>query len=250
MSWLAQLTAVAEENHLGHFDLLLDQTGLAMPAVPGLCHIDPPMPWHSLFTGSPEQHLLDSAPLLMRIDLGHWRHIDWAEQLIEHCGPEARLLALLSPLPFSALATALSALAQAALGGQRALLRYYDPRVFPELMGHILAPAQRECFLATAWYWSWLDRDGVGQWLRGNYAGERGPVGPPMAISDEQLELIGCISEAEPLLALPGLQCLAEGAEQRFQRLYRYALQASRAGAFGPLEAYVLAQLAKGAGPA
>ena len=78
--------------------------------------------------------MLDQAPLLMRLDLTHWRHKAWLEELLTHGAADARVLVVISPLAFETLSHALRALSQIRWGCKAGLLRYYDPRSFPLLM--------------------------------------------------------------------------------------------------------------------
>ena len=114
------------QSGIQHVDLLLDQTAWHNYALPGLRQINPPVPWFSLFSGTPEENMLDHAPLLMRLDFGHWQHEAWLEELITHCATDARLLVLVSALDFEALAHALRALLQFNWGGCPGLLRYSE----------------------------------------------------------------------------------------------------------------------------
>ena len=136
--WQEQIEQVCVRVGIQQVDLLLDQSAWNNSAVPALKILKPPVPWFSLFSGTPEENLLDQAPLLMRLDLSHWQHKAWLEELLTHCAADARLLVLISPLPFEVLSHALQALSQIKWGGQGGLLRYYDPRIFPLLMTSIL----------------------------------------------------------------------------------------------------------------
>ena len=157
--WQEQIDRALAEAGVLHIDLLLDQTGWGHSAIAALQQLSPAAPWYSLFTGTPEETLLHHAPILMRLDLQHWQHKAWLEELVEVCVNESRLLLLVSPLPFETLSQHLRALSQVQWGGQGALLRFYDPRILPELLGGILTSEQCLPFQKLASYWSWLDRD-------------------------------------------------------------------------------------------
>ena len=66
---------------------------------------------------------------------------------------------LISPMPFDVLAKSLQGLSQLEWGGQSGLLRFYDPRVMPEVLASVLSPEQKEQFLRVTLFWSWLNRD-------------------------------------------------------------------------------------------
>jgi hypothetical protein len=243
--WLEQIEQVCATADVHKVDVLLGQAGWGACAIPVLEAIHPKVPWFSLFTGTPEENLLDQAPLLMRLDLTIWRHEAWLEDLIEHAASEDRLLLLISPLPFDELSHALRALSQLQWGGQSGLLRFYDPRIFPMLINSILTPGQREHYLGVASYWGWLDRDQRAQWLQGHCLEERSrpDVPPYVELNDEQFERMGRITDAHKLLNGGKFEDLGEGREQRFALLYSLISQASQENYFGNLSEYVKRRL-------
>lgn len=239
--WLEQIENTAAEVGLHHIDLLLDQTSWATSAIPTVKRIQPEMPWFSLFSGTPEEPLIEHGPLLMRLDLQQWQHKGWLEDLIEHAGSDSRLLLLVTPQPFEDLSLALRALSRMQVGGQPGLLRYFDPRVFPLMLSDILDQEQCGAFLKVASFWSWLDRDGQPHWQLGTCTADPQPldVPEPVALSDAQFEAFACISNAQKLI---GKQLVAgEGLskEQIFSQLYNWARAASAEGSFGDFESYV-----------
>ncbi len=238
--WLRQIEEVCAIVDIQHVDLLLDQTAWDNCAVPALRHMQPEAPWFSLFSGMPEENLLDQAPLLMRLNLTYWQHKAWLEELLENCATDARLLVVISPLSFEVLSQALQTLSHVQWGGQSCLLRFYDPRIFPVLMGSILSDEQRARYLQLVSYWGWLDRDHQTQWLTGTYpAGQGNGLPAVQAINDEQYDLIGCIADAQKLLVSGKFSGLDESSEQRFALLYERVVQASRENYFGGLSEYV-----------
>ena len=239
--WQVQIEQVCATVGVHEVDLLVDQANWHINLVDALEQLRPAVPWFSLFTGTPEENLREQAPVLMRLDLTHWQHKAWLEELVTHCASDARLLVVISPVSFETLSRALRSLLQIRWGGQRGLLRYYDPRIFPLLMSSILTPQQRAEFRQLVFYWGWLDRDDQAQWLKGHsLGGQRAvEVAPFLELSDEQYELIGCISDAQELLVSDQFNQLCECAEQRFSLLYSFVLQASRENYFGDLKAYV-----------
>jgi hypothetical protein len=239
--WLEQIEQVCASAELQQVNLLLDQADWRHCAVPGLQALSPKAPWFSLFTGTPEEKLLDQAPLLMRLDLTLWQHRAWLQELIEHGASEARLMVLVSSLRFEELSHALQALFQMQWGGQAGLLRFYDPRIFPVLINAILTREQRAEFLQVARFWGWLDRDGQPQWLQGSHRKQQEgiQVSPFVEISDEQCARIGCIGDAQRLLKGGKFDHLEGTKEQRFNLLYSLILQAGQENYFGDLNAYV-----------
>lgn len=243
--WQEQIEQVCASVGVQQLDLLLDQTSWNNCAVPALKMIRPEVQWFSLFTGTPEENLLDQAPLLMRLDLEHWQHKAWLEELMTHGAVDARLLVVISPLAFEALSHALQALSQMKWGGQAGLLRYYDPRIFPRLMSSILTPEQRAQYLQIACYWGWLDQDDQPQWLQGHYPTHQGAtqVSPFLTLSDQQCDLIGCIGDAQQLLDGGDFDDVEDSRELRFASLYSLIVQASQENHFGDLTAYVRKKL-------
>lgn len=243
--WQEQIEQVCANVGIHQVDLLLDQTAWDNCAVPALQTLRPQIPWFSLFTGMPEENLLEQAPLLMRLDLTHWQHKAWLEELMTHCAADARLLVLVSPLPFDALSRALQLLSQMTWGGQSGLLRYYDPRVFPLLVSSILSSEQLSEYLRVACYWGWLDRDNQPQWLQGiDQTQQNSPnVNGCLELSDQQCSLIGCISDAQRMLDGGNFDHLEKNQELRFARLYAFVVQASQENYFGDLTEYVRQKL-------
>ncbi|SEK44531.1 protein of unknown function [Pseudomonas agarici] len=169
--WQEHIERTCASVGLQQVNVLLDQADWNNCAVPALKMLRPQVPWFSLFSGTPEENLLGQAPLLMRLNLTHWQHKAWLEELLTQCATEARLLVVISPLPFDTLSQALQALSQVKWGARTGLLRYYDPRIFPLLTSAILTDNQRTEYLQAVNYWGWLDRDDQPQWLQGNCQG-------------------------------------------------------------------------------
>lgn len=243
--WQEQIEQVGARVGIQHVDVLLDQTAWDNCAIPAMKMLRPDVPWFSLFSGTQEEKLLEQAPLLMRLDLAQWKHTAWFEELITQCATDARLLVLISPLSFDALGRALQVLLQIKWGGQAGLLRYYDPRIFPLLMNLILTHEQRAEYLRLASYWGWLDRDEQPHWLQGNCQmhQEDIQVGSAMVLSDQQCDLIGCISDAQSLLGGRNFDHLGTSQESSFAALYALVVRASKENYFGDLTEYVRGEL-------
>ncbi|MCY1413281.1 hypothetical protein D9M71_287090 [compost metagenome] len=239
--WLEQIGYTGAEVGLHYVDLLLDQTGWPASAVTTLQRIHPAMPWFSLFSGTPEEPLMEQGPLLMRLDLQQWQHRAWLENLIEQAGKDSRLLLLVTPQPFEDLRQTLQALLRMQVGGQPGLLRYYDPRVFPWMLADILDAQQCDAFLKVASFWSWLDRDGQPQWQQGTCAADPQilDVPEPFALTDAQFDSFGCISEAQRLMTEHAINGSGISQEQLFRRLYGWVRKAGDEGYVGDLKDYI-----------
>lgn len=242
-AWLAQIESLCAAAPIDHIDVIVDQMALKMALLPGLHALQPPIPWSSLFSGTPEEPLLEQAPLLMRITLDAWRHRAWLAELLSHLAATPRLTVLVTPMPFDVLATALQALSQLEWGGQNGMLRFYDPRVLPQLLTNVLDPEQRQRFLQLVLFWGWLDRDQSPVWHPGTYrCDQQAPhSAAPIALTDAQFDRLGCISDAQGLMTT--VERLIPGVLQEvcFGRAYRWVLQASEENYFGDLKAYVAA---------
>ncbi|NAS98539.1 hypothetical protein CU664_22000 [Pseudomonas syringae pv. actinidifoliorum] len=244
IQWQEKIEHVCTHMGIQQVDLLLDQAGWGHCAVPALKMLTPKVSWFSLFTGTPEQNLLDQAPLLMRLDLTQWRHKAWLEQLVEHA-TDGRLMVVISSWPFEVLSKALQGFSQLAWGKQTGLLRYYDSRIFPLLMSSILTDQQRAEFMQVASYWGWLDRDNQPQWLQGTGQLHQNniQVSPFVELNDQQFDQIGCISDAQQLLNDESFDFLGKSQEQRFGLFYSLAVQAGQENHVGDLAKYVQQKL-------
>ena len=243
LSWMDQIESICSSASLRHVDVVLDQAALNQSILPALNVIQPAMPWFSLFRGTPEDALLEQAPILMRISLDDWRHKAWLEELIDQLGHMPRLMVLISPMPFDPLAKILQRLSQLEWGGQSGLLRFYDPRVLPELLASVLNPEQKEQFLRIALFWTWLDRDQRPAWQPGIYCLDQSLTGTPLpiALTDAEFDRLGSISEAQDLLAMAKSVFPELSQEQCFSHCYRLVLQATEENYFGDLKLYARA---------
>jgi len=234
-AWLKQATALCTAARQDYIDVLVDQAGTAQPLQQALNQINPPLRWFALFEGTPEAATEEYSPLVMRLHFSVASHQRWLEQLVQHFSATPRLTFLISPLAFDLLTTHLQALSQVQWEEQTGLLRYYDNRVFPSLLEHVLTAEQQTAFTDIALFWSWRDRDGEAVWKTGTWTPYRQLADAPemSRISDAQVEVMGCISDAEMLMkgqsALPLLQ------EAHFTDCMAIAMRASKAGYIGDL---------------
>ncbi|MFW9270573.1 DUF4123 domain-containing protein [Pseudomonas sp. NR3] len=245
--WLDLLEASGTRSGLYHLDVVVDQAGSNAPLLPSVLSVEPPLQWRSLFTGLPEEGASELAPLLLRIDLTQPLQRQWLGGLMHEARDRSQLMVLASPWLFPALAEHLGRCLEVTNGGCTGLLRYYDPRLFPLLFSHVLEPAQQQLLLRPAVFWSWLDRDGVPGHLPGA-PGE--PLGSedfrPLDLSDSQLEVLGCASDATLAMSkLLAARPATYGNEQFFHQCYAAMLDATEAGLLlGPeREAFVLKRL-------
>ncbi|MGV6395038.1 DUF4123 domain-containing protein [Pseudomonas caspiana] len=237
--WFDLLEASCAQLSITCLDIIIDQSGSDMPLLPSVLSVEPAMPWHSLFTGLPEEEHDDVAPLLVRIDLAQPMQRQWLIGLMRELEGRHLLLVLASLWPFPLLAKHLGGCVEASNGGGTGLLRYYDPRLFPLLFSHVLQPEQQQRWLRPAVFWSWLDRDGEPIRLVGS---ADTPIieehFTPVELSDGQVDIFSCASEATVLVQdLPPGPC----AEQRFQTCFAALLEASATGVLVDTEREALA---------
>lgn len=230
--WLDLLKPAVARMPRSHLDLLIDQAGCDAPLLEGIRHFAPAVPWCRLFEALPEAGIAHVGPLLVRIDLDQPLQHLWLEELIGVFGKQSRLLALVSPWPFERLASYLGQCLEARSGGRIGLLRYYDPRLLPLLLGQVLDAEQQRQLLRPAVFWSWLDRDGRPRRQSGTAESAEGFHQFRMIeLSDTQLDLLHCASDAHDALselsdALPREWSM----ERRFQACYAAMREASDAG--------------------
>jgi hypothetical protein len=231
-TWLALLDASCAQAETSSLDIIVDQAGLSVPLLPSVLSVQPSLPWYSLFTGLPEEGVGDVGPLLVRVDLSLMLQRQWLIGLLHTLALDSQPLVLASQWPFQTLARHLGQCLEAVNGGSVGLLRYYDPCIFPVLFSHVLQADQQQPWLRPALFWSWLDRDAKPRWLLGT---SEIPLSPdkamPIELSDVQLDVLGCVSDATRLMKHRGSE-LPPGwsAEHTFQACYAAMLQASQDG--------------------
>ncbi|MCX2900064.1 DUF4123 domain-containing protein [Pseudomonas mandelii] len=231
-AWMDLLEGSCLQASVTRLDIIIDQAGSKAPLLPSVLSVEPAMPWYSLFAGLPEAGAQELAPLLVRIDLAQPLQRQWLAGLIQTLGGNSQLLVLASHWPFEILAEHFGRCLEAGNGGCLGLLRYYDPRLFPLLLSHVLEPHQQQLLLRPAVFWSWLDLDGLPQRLLGAAGAPDSPESfVPIELSDSQLDTLGCASDAT--LAMSNLsEALPSGwsAEQGFIAHYTAMIEATRTG--------------------
>jgi hypothetical protein len=170
--------------------------------------------WTSLFD-SQDPDILSVAPLLVRIGTGQEsiqqrRVVRW---VVEH-GTYASCIGLMaSPLPLQQLAERLTARLEAVLPeNMDILLRYFDPRVFEQLM-IVLSVEQKQAFLSVAEHWWFVDRRGQLQEVASKFSQVDAFAGP-LALNAAQEG--GLLDASEPDQVA---QLLQSGAPNDYQTL-------------------------------
>lgn len=237
--WLEQAEFSALSSQLEYIDIVVDPAGSGQPLAESLSHLSPGVRWGSLFDGTPEEGLGADSPFLVRLYWREWQHKSWLSELVRRYGAESRLLFLISPLVFDELKSHLTVLSQFLWEEQSGVLRFYDPRIFPELFNHVLTVEQQRCFTRIAYYWSWLDRDLHQVWKRGVIDTDNGslPASEPIYITDKQFDMIGCISDAEIYSRATDSKNLSK--EACFQRYLRIVLDASQSNFTGDINDFI-----------
>ncbi|HCS4222011.1 TPA: DUF4123 domain-containing protein [Klebsiella aerogenes] len=235
MLWMQQGESLCSATGQDYIDILIDQAGTNQPLQNALRQLSPDLRWFELFEGTPEGGMLEYSPVVMRLCFALTSHRMWLEQLLEYFSGTPRLTLLISPLAFDLLCRHLQALSQVQWEEQTGLLRYYDNRVFPSLLTHVLNAEQQAAFTDIALFWGWRDRDGEIVWKTGTFSPARELANNPQLgrVGDDQIDLMGCISDAEALLA----RRLSSqgGKEEHFSYCLSVALKASQQGYLGDL---------------
>lgn len=237
--WLAQAEFLSLNARLNYIDVIIDQAGSERPVANALSHLIPRVRQTSLFEGTPEEGMQNDAPLLVRLFWSEWQHKALLAELMQYWGGTSRLMLIISPLVFDELKRQLCALSQFEWGEQTGVLRFYDSRVFPVLLSHVLSVEQQAAFTGIAFYWGWLDRDLCQIWKQGSMGHDTGNLPEPIILkfNDPQIEIIGCISDAEILSReYQNNKLTTEG---KFQYCFNIALEASRNGFLGELNTYL-----------
>lgn len=143
-------------------------------------------PWCSLFGGRREQSSLAVAPLLFCLAAPGLtvprRTLDW---LAMHGTYTSTMVLLESPLPSDELARRLALRLDAQISDEMdVLLRFFDPRIFEQLV-RVLTPEQKAGFFDVGLRWWFFDHRGVLREVAAEYA-EIGSFTPPLVLTSEQ----------------------------------------------------------------
>ena len=158
--WPNSLQQHAEASDLEHLDILIDATGLDYPLLQRLDELEPQPLQALLFEGTPEHHLAEQGPVLIRLLWAQPQQVSWFGEFLMHARGQSRVLALLSRWPFEPLTEHLRYCTQAQWdrGTTNGILRYYDTRLFKHISGLFVGDDRRD-FHAPVISWHWIDRD-------------------------------------------------------------------------------------------
>lgn len=236
--WLEQAEFLSRNASLDYIDVIIDSSGTERSAYKMFYQFFPPVRIASLYEGMPEEGLKDEGPVMVRFN---WKDIQqkaFLAEIVRCWGGDSRLMLVISPLVFDELKNQLLALAQFEWGNQSGILRFYDSRIFPVLLSHVLSEEQKMLFNRLTFYWGWLDRDLKQTWKQGSIGPDTRTLPDPviLALNDRQIETIGCISDAEMLARSIARENTLQ--EDNFRNCFEAALAASREGYWGELGEY------------
>jgi hypothetical protein len=231
-TWLSLLEDACTQAGTHFLHLIIDQSGRQSSLLPSVRSVEPPMLWHSLFTGLPEEGELDIAPLLVRVDLTNRLQKHWLLGLMQALHGQSLLLALITHWRFDDLSQRLTQCVDYRHGEDTGVFRYYDPRLFSLLFTDVLQEHQRAHWLQPAVLWSWLNLDGLPRHLPGTASpSDNAPLPGPVTLDDDQIEIISCVSDAFVATTALRHQFNPEWTpEQCFQASYAALRQASQTG--------------------
>jgi hypothetical protein len=187
-------------NANSNFYFLIDQAG--MPGLHRKLSVSS-ADWTSLLEGTREGGAVSVAPVLILAGRDgelqmHWRLLEW---IGEQGTYTSTLIMLASPLPIDSLRARLASRLEVTLSEDMdALLRFFDPRVFEQLI-KILSIEQANALLSPACRWWYVDRAGnlVGMDTEFDIADQ---CDLPLQLSkDQEFDLIDA-SEPDQILAL------------------------------------------------
>ncbi|WBA59016.1 MULTISPECIES: DUF4123 domain-containing protein [unclassified Providencia] len=243
-SWLEKLHSMSVQAQNSYIDIIIDQAGMQSPLIPALRTLDTDINWFSLFTGLPEEAFIDDSPLLIRFKWDNDLHVILLTEILAHHYHSSRILVVISLLPFDTLARFLQALIEFNWENRTGILRFYDPRIFPELIKRVLNVQEGRYFSQLAYMWSWIDKDGEMSWLQGDFSTDIEKLTPPtLTIDSKQLTKIGCISDAIKLMSLTNFENPHLTREENFELLYSLSLQAYESDFIGNTNDYILQNL-------
>nr|EIU9514947.1 hypothetical protein [Providencia rettgeri] len=134
----------------------------------------------------------------------------------------------------------LQKLSEASYGNQVCLFRFYDSRIFPELMKDILNEEQRDYFSKVAKLWGWMDRNHEVNWLVCDHKIEFiDDIQPNIILNDTQLNRLGCISDASLFIDDNLYITENKNAEDIFSDIYALAIEANNSEYLGDFESYI-----------
>ena len=159
--------------------------------------------WCSLFHGSTEENAMSVAPILLPLERNPTsgtgqRMLNWISERSTYSNS---LLLLASPLSLEALAHRLTSRLDAVLPGNiNVMLRYFDTRIFAELMT-VLDATQKAAFFSPASQWWYVDRRGALQSVSATFA-PHDQWATPLALNMEQQNRLIDASEPDQIAEL------------------------------------------------
>lgn len=242
--WLEKLRSMSAQAQSTHIDIIIDQAGLQQSLIPALNMLGDDIKWFSLFTDMPEEVFIEDSPLLIRFKWDNDSHVIFLTEILAHYYHSSRILVAITLLPFDTLTKFLHALVEFKWENQTGILRFYDSRIFPELIKHILNEDEGRYFSQLVYMWNWIDKDGEMRWLQGDFFTDVEKQTPPtLTLDSNQLTKIGCISDAVRLMFLSDFENPYLTREENFDLLYTLTLQAYESDFIGNTDDYVLQHL-------
>lgn len=148
--------------------------------------------WISLFEGTKEANALSVAPLLFRIEVDprNLRHGGLLSWIGERGTYTSSLMFLASPLSLRELARRLTERLEGIISeNMEVLLRFYDPRIFEQLL-LVLSDEQRSDFLCAASCWWYVDRRGDPQAVHSEFSNTERFTSPLILTASQETELV------------------------------------------------------------
>lgn len=157
---LREIKALTDAENLDYVDVIINATLLDYPLVQRLTELDPPPLFTPLLENTPEHHLADQGPVLVRVFWTQTTHVNWLGEFVRAFHYQSRVLTLLSHWPFDALSEHLRYCTQAQWddGANSGILRYYDTRLFKRISA-VFTGDEHHRFHAAVISWHWMDRD-------------------------------------------------------------------------------------------
>lgn len=243
-AWIDKLRSMCAQAKNKYIDIIIDQAGLPQSFIPGLKMLGDDIKWFSLFSNMPEEVFIEDSPLLIRFQWDNDLHIIYLTEILAHYYHSSRILVAISRLPFDPLAKFLHALVEFKWDNQVGILRFYDSRIFPELIHSVLSEEESRYFTQLVYIWHWIDKDGEMRSLRGNFFTSIEEQTPPsLTINTQQLTRIGCISDAIELITLDEFKNPHLTHEANFALLYALLVEAYESDFIGDPKDYVLQHL-------
>lgn len=172
-----------------NYYLLIDHAGI--PGLVGKLHYAK-LEWISLFEGTTQANALSVAPLLILIGPASQKICNggFLTSVCESGAYSSCLMLIASPLSLSVLASRLAARLDAKISeDMEVLLRFFDPRVFEQLVQYLSAQ-QRTDFLSAGSAWWFVDRQGELQAVDAHFSPAEAFQSPLLLSARQEHELL------------------------------------------------------------